>query len=92
MSSLRQFAYASLVIGSVMLLVIGTWAGRFFPDPVGPIFARIFHICTTPIIMEITFGALGIVIVVALAHYHEKHANEWVEMDIPDDLTQPPKE
>jgi hypothetical protein len=42
--------------------------------------------------MEITFGALGIVIVVALAHYHEKHANEWVEMDIPDDLTQPPKE
>ena len=92
MSSLRQFAYASLIIFSVLMLVIGTWAGRFFPDPVGAIFARIFHICTTPIIMEITLATFGIVIVVALAQYHEKHANEWVEMDIPDDSNQPPKE
>jgi hypothetical protein len=52
----------------------------------------IFHICTTPIIMEITLATIGIVIVVALAQYHEKHANEWIEMDIPDDSNQPPKE
>ena len=92
MTSLRQFTYSCLVIFAVLALVIGTWAGRFFPDPAGAIFARIFHICTTPIIMEITLATIGVVIVVLLAHYHEKNANEWVEMDIPDDLNQPPKE
>jgi hypothetical protein len=37
----------------------------------------------TPIILEISFGVLGLMIVVALAHYHETKADEWVEMDFP---------
>jgi hypothetical protein len=85
MSSARQLRHSlliiSLVIGGILLL----WFGRFLPGAAGELFARLFHILTTPIILEISFGALGIFIVLAIAHYHEKNADEWVEMDFPDE-------
>lgn len=74
-----------LIIGGVTLGIISLWAGRFLPGTAGEVMARIFHIITTPIILEASFGILGIVIVMALAHYNEKRSDEWVEMDIPDD-------
>lgn len=90
MTRARQLWNSFLIISTIIGSVIGLWAGRFLPGKVGEIFARIFHIITTPILLEISFGFLGVCIVMALAHYHEKHANEWVEMDVPDEPT--PKE
>lgn|GEM_PF-1953767 len=89
MSRTRQLINAFLVIAAVMFGIIGLWAGRFLPEPLGSICARIFHILTTPIILEISFGILGILIVLALAHHHEKNADEWVEMDVPDETKAP---
>jgi len=86
MSRTRQLINAFLIIAAVIFGIIGLWAGRFLPGPLGSICAQIFHIVTTPIILEISFGILGILIVLALAHYHEKHADEWVEMDVPDEI------
>jgi hypothetical protein len=68
-----------------MMGLVGLWGARFLPDPIGGLCARIFHIITTPIILEISFGVLGICIVLALAHYNEKREDEWVEMDFPDE-------
>lgn len=85
MSRARQLWNSFLIISAIISAVMGLWAGRFLPGKAGEVFAKIFHILTTPIILEISFGVLGIIIVLALSHYHEKNANEWVEMDIPDD-------
>jgi hypothetical protein len=85
MSNARQLRNALLIIGGVILGIISLWAGRFLPGSAGEVLARIFHIITTPIILEASFGILGIMIVMALAHYNEKRADEWVEMDFPDD-------
>ena len=84
MTRRKQFLSAFLIIGFIMS-ALGLWAARFLPDPIGGICARIFHIITTPIILEISFGVLGICIVLALAHYNEKRSDEWVEMDFPDE-------
>lgn len=93
MSRARQLWNSFLIISIIIGAVIGLWAGRFLPGKAGEIFGRIFHILTTPIILEISFGVLGIIIVLALSHFHEKNADEWVEMDIPDDLnTRDPKD
>lgn len=93
MSRARQLWNSFLIISIIIGAVIGLWAGRFLPGKAGEIFGRIFHILTTPIILEISFGVLGIIIVLALSHFHEKNADEWVEMDIPDDLnTHDPKD
>ena len=89
MSRTRQLINAFLIIAAVMLGIVGLWAGRFLPEPLGSMCARIFHILTTPIIMEISFGILGILIVLALAHHHEKNADDWVEMDVPDESVAP---
>jgi hypothetical protein len=88
MSRLRQLTSALLILGTITSLVVGLWAGRFLPGKAGEFFARFFHLITTPIILEISFAALGIFIVIALAHHHEKNADEWVEMDIPDEPEQ----
>jgi hypothetical protein len=85
MTRRKQLLSAFLIIGFIMSALVGLWGARFLPDPIGGICARIFHIITTPIILEISFGALGICIVLALAHYNEKRADEWVEMDFPDE-------
>jgi uncharacterized membrane protein len=85
MSRARQLWNSFLIISLIIGGLIGLWAGRFLPGKTGEIFAKIFHILTTPIILEISFGVLGIIIVLALSHYHEKNADEWVEMDIPND-------
>jgi hypothetical protein len=85
MPNSRQLRNAILIIGGVALGIISLWAGRFLPGSAGEIMARIFHIITTPIILEASFGILGIVIVMALAHFNEKRADEWVEMDFPED-------
>lgn len=85
MSNARQLRSALLIIGGVIFGIIGLWAGRFLPGTVGEVMSRVFHIITTPIILEASFGILGIVIVMTLAHYHEKNADEWVEMDFPDE-------
>ncbi|MFM2170531.1 MAG: hypothetical protein RI957_760 [Verrucomicrobiota bacterium] len=85
MSNARQLRHAALIIGGVILGIISLWAGRFLPGTAGEVLARIFHILTTPIILEASFGVLGIVIVMTLAHYNEKNADEWVELDFPDD-------
>ena len=85
MSRARQLWNSFLIISAIIGALIGLWAGRFLPGKVGEIFAKVFHILTTPIILEISFGMIGIIIVLALSHYHEKNADEWVEMDIPDE-------
>ena len=85
MSRARQLWNSFLIISTIIGALVGLWAGRFLPGKTGELFARVFHILTTPIILEISFGVLGIIIVLALAHYHEKNANEWVEMDVPDE-------
>lgn len=89
MSRARQLWNSFLIISTIIGALVGLWAGRFLPGKTGELFARVFHILTTPIILEISFGVLGIIIVMALAHYHEKNANEWVEMDIPDEPKDP---
>ena len=89
MSRARQLCNSLLIIGAIIGTLVGLWAGRFLPGKTGELCARVFHILTTPIILEISFGVLGIVIVLALAHYHEKTANEWVEMDVPDEPKEP---
>jgi hypothetical protein len=85
MNTFRQIRGFLLIIFGVIAGLLGLWSGRFLPGTAGEFFARIFHILTTPIILEISFGALGIMIVFALAHHHEKNADEWVEMDFPQD-------
>lgn len=85
MSNASQLRRAILIIAGVTLGIISLWAGRFLPGSAGEVMARIFHIITTPIILEASFGILGIVIVMTLAYYNEKRADEWVEMDFPDD-------
>lgn len=85
MSQRRQIRSAAFIFGGIIAGILGLWFGRFLPGVPGELFARVFHIITTPIILEISFGVLGIIIVMALAHYHEKRADEWVEMDIPDE-------
>jgi Zn-dependent protease with chaperone function len=85
MSRARQLWSSFLIISIIIGAVVGLWAGRFLPGKAGELFGRIFHILTTPIILEISFGILGIIIVLALSHYHEKNADEWVEMEIPND-------
>ena len=85
MSRARQLRSAFLIISLVIMGILSLWFGRFLPGAAGELFARVFHIITTPIILEISFGLLGIMIVMAIAHYHEKNADEWVEMDFPDE-------
>jgi hypothetical protein len=85
MSALPQIRAGALIFGGIIAGIVGLWFGRFLPGTAGELMARIFHIITTPIILEISFGVLGLLIVLALAHYHEKRADEWVEMDIPDE-------
>jgi hypothetical protein len=87
MSRARQLWNSFLIISIIIGAVVGLWAGRFLPGKAGELFGRLFHILTTPIILEISFGVLGIIIVLALSHYHEKNADEWVEMEIPNDPT-----
>jgi hypothetical protein len=85
MTPFAQFLRAAAIIASVMIGLVALWAARFLPGSLGRIFAWIFHVLTTPIILEISFAALGVVIVLAIAHRAEKNADEWVEMDFPDD-------
>lgn len=85
MSSFRQFLQAATVIASVMIGLVGLWACRFLPGSFGRTCAWIFHVLTTPVILEISFAALGIIIVLIIAHRAEKNADEWVELDFPDD-------
>jgi predicted membrane chloride channel (bestrophin family) len=85
MSNARQLRNALLIIGGVIFAILSLWAGRFLPGTLGEVMSRVFHIITTPIILEASFGILGIVIVMTLAHYNEKRADEWVEMDFPDE-------
>lgn len=83
MNTLRQLRGFLLIIFAIIGGLLGLWSGRFLPGAAGEFFARMFHIITTPIILEISFGVLGLMIVVALAHYHETKADEWVEIDFP---------
>jgi hypothetical protein len=83
MNTLRQLRGFLVIIFGLIAGLLGLWSGRFLPGTAGEFFARIFHIITTPILLEITFGVLGLMIVFGLAHYHEKKADEWVEMDFP---------
>lgn len=88
MSPLSQFFRAALIIAAVIIGIIGLWAGRFLPDPAGHLFSQIFHIITTPILLEISFSILGVIIVLIIAHRAEKNADEWVEMDFPEEDTE----
>lgn len=85
MNHFRQLRGALLIILSVITGIVGLWAGRFLPGALGEFMARLFHLITTPIILEISFGVLGAMIVVALAHHHEKNADEWVEIEFPEE-------
>ncbi len=87
MTRFRQFLSALAVIAAVAAGITGLWLGRFLPGTAGELFQAMFRFLTTPILLEISFFGIGLLIVMTLAHYHETRNNEWVEMDIPDDST-----
>ena len=60
MSRTRQLINAFLIIAAVMLGIVGLWAGRFLPEPLGSICARIFHILTTPITHNLNVSEPGL--------------------------------
>ena len=85
MPRLRQFLSALALIAAVAAGIVGLWLGRYLPGSAGELFQAMFRLLTTPIILEISFFSIGLLIVMALSHYHETRHNEWVEMDFPDE-------
>lgn len=85
MPRFQQFLSALAIIVAVATGIVAIWLGRYLPGAAGDLFQALFRLLTTPIILEISFFALGLLIVMALAHYQETRHSEWVEMDFPVD-------
>jgi hypothetical protein len=78
-----QFRNGFLIIFSLMLVLGGLFMAMHIPGKVGHLVSTFVLRITTPIILEISFGTLGIIIVVALAFYNSRREDEYVEMEIP---------
>lgn len=82
-SRIAQFRNGFFIIFSVMLVLGGLFLAMHIPGKVGHLVSTFVLRITTPIILEISFGTLGIIIVVALAFYNSRREDEYVEMEIP---------
>lgn len=80
----KELRIGILIIVAVMLLLGGLFLAMQIPGKVGQFTTQFVLKITTPIILEISFATLGIIIVLALAWYNTRNANEFVEIDFPD--------
>jgi hypothetical protein len=82
-SRIAQFRNGFFIILSIMLILGGLFLAMHIPGEVGHLVSTFVLRITTPFILEISFGTLGIILVVALAFYNSRREDEFVEMEIP---------
>ena len=82
-SRIAQLRNGFLIIFSIMAVLGGLFFAMHIPGQVGQMVSAFVLRITTPIILEISFGTLGIIIVVALAFYNSRREDEYVEIEIP---------